>query len=48
LTELPTYKIDKKPVNGSKSDTDGGRHKVASSANKFNGSRFYMVAPFVR
>jgi len=46
LTELPTYKIEKKPVNGTKSDTDGGRHKGVTS-NKINGSRFYMVVPFV-
>lgn len=34
-------------MNGAKSDTDGGRHKGVV-ANKVNGSRFYMVVPFVR
>ncbi|KAJ2960233.1 hypothetical protein NQZ79_g4438 [Umbelopsis isabellina] len=47
LTELPTYKVEKKTANGVKSDSEASRHKGVSP-NKVNGNRFYMVVPFVR
>ncbi|KAM3581219.1 mRNA-decapping enzyme subunit 2 [Umbelopsis sp. WA50703] len=47
LTELPTYKVEKKSANGAKSDSEASRQK-GISPNKLNGNRFYMVVPFVR